>query len=175
MISKCANEIQPTARLTHMPIRPCHPSAWHKVEAVCCAQVVQASRQQVTPKAPLQQLKKTRMAVSQSKSIEKINSGDLLCHTAIFADTRSIFFQPLPFPLLSCLVQLGRFDFIFFPAGLRTKLTSQLVLARSMAALVPCGGKAVAATAPLFVRALYRARLPRTPTRLARARLLTHV
>ena len=37
------------------------------------------------------------MAVSQSKSIEKINSGDLLCLTAIFADTRSYFFQPLPF------------------------------------------------------------------------------
>lgn len=44
-----------------------------------------------------------------------------------------------------------------------------------MAALVPCGGKAVSAIALLFVRALYRARLPRTPTRLARARLLTHV
>jgi hypothetical protein len=43
-----------------------------------------------------------------------------------------------------------------------------------VAALVPCGGNKEAATAPLWVRALYRARLPRTPTRLARARLLTH-
>ena len=50
------------------------------------------------------------------------------------------------------------------------KLTSQLVLARSMAAFVPCGGNKEAATALLFVRALFLARLPRTPTRLARAR-----
>jgi len=39
-----------------------------------------------------------------------------------------------------------------------------------MAAFVFCGGNKEAATAPLFVRALIRARLPRTPTRLARAR-----
>jgi hypothetical protein len=43
-----------------------------------------------------------------------------------------------------------------------------------MAAFVPCGGNTEAAIALLFVRALFLARLPRTPTRLARARLLTH-
>lgn len=56
-----------------------------------------------------------------------------------------------------------------------SKLTSQLVLARSLAALFFCGGNKEAAKALLFVRALFLARLPRTPTRLARARLLTHV
>jgi len=56
-----------------------------------------------------------------------------------------------------------------------SKLTSQLVLARSMAALFFCGGNTEAAIALLFVRALFLARLPRTPTRLARARLVLHV
>ena len=73
------------------------------------------------------------------------------------------------------LVAARTFDFIFFPAGLWTNSHKQKVLARSMAALFFCGGKAVAAIALLFVRALFLARLPRTPTRLARARLLTHV
>lgn len=50
-------------------------------------------------------------------------------------------------------------------------LTSQLVLARSLAAFIFCGGTAEAAKALLFVRALFLARLPRTPTRLARARM----
>jgi hypothetical protein len=48
-----------------------HPTACRKVEAVCCAQVVQASRQQVTPKAAFGSLQSPRMAVSQSNSIEK--------------------------------------------------------------------------------------------------------
>lgn len=90
-------------------------------------------------------------------------------------DAQSIFFLNAFVPLLSCLVYLGRFDFIFYPAGLWTKLTSQLVLARSLAALFFCGGNKEAAKALLFVRALFLARLPRTPTRLARARLVLHM
>ena len=43
------------------------------------------------------------------------------------------------------------------------KLTSQLVLARSLAALFFCGGNKEAAKALLFVRALFLARLPRNP------------
>ena len=54
-------------------------------------------------------------------------------------------------------------------------LTSQLVLARSLAALFFCGGNKEAAKALLFVRALFLARLPRTPTRLARARVVLTV
>ena len=54
-------------------------------------------------------------------------------------------------------------------------LTQTKVLARSLAALVFCGGNKEAAKALLFVRALFLARLPRTPTRLARARLVLHV
>ncbi len=56
-----------------------------------------------------------------------------------------------------------------------SKLTSQLVLARSMAAFIPCGGNKEAAISLLFVRALFLARLPRTPTRLARARVVLTV
>ncbi len=44
-----------------------------------------------------------------------------------------------------------------------------------MFAFVPCGGNKEANIALLFVRALFLARLPRTPTRLARARLVLHV
>jgi DNA-binding MarR family transcriptional regulator len=54
-------------------------------------------------------------------------------------------------------------------------LTQTKVLARSLAAFIFCGGNKEAAKALLFVRALFLARLPRTPTRLARARLVLHV
>jgi len=44
-----------------------------------------------------------------------------------------------------------------------------------MAAFVPCGGNKEAATALLFVRALFRAWLPRTPTLQSRARVVLTV
>src|SRR5258708_10979245 len=90
---------------------------------------------QATPKASLQQLKKTRMAVSQSKLQLKIKKC-LLQLTAIFADTPSIFFQLLPFRF--CHVLCARTFSI--PSCLsHYKLTSQLVLARSTAAFIFCG------------------------------------
>jgi hypothetical protein len=49
------------------------------------------------------------------------------------------------------------------------------VLARSQLAKIFCGGKVVASCSLLFVRALFLARLPRTPTRLARARVVLTV
>ena len=81
-----------------------HPSACLKVDKECCAQVVQASRQQVTP----------------------------------------VFFEWIYFfqlnKKLSCLVLLGRFDLFFSAKRTRTKLTSQLVLARLCPAFIFCRG-----------------------------------
>ena len=54
-------------------------------------------------------------------------------------------------------------------------LTSQLVLARSVAGRFFLRGESGAGHSPLFVRALFLARLPRTPTRLARARVVLTV
>ena len=51
----------------------------------------------------------------------------------------------------------------FLRASVIGRLTSQLVLARSMAAFVFCGGIMVAATAPLFVLALFLAGSPAPP------------
>ncbi|MCA4900904.1 MAG: hypothetical protein ING88_19205 [Cytophagales bacterium] len=53
-----------------MPTLAWHPSACHKEEAVCCAQVVQASRQQVTPKASFGSLQSPRMAVAQKQRMK---------------------------------------------------------------------------------------------------------
>jgi hypothetical protein len=55
------------------------------------------------------------------------------------------------------------------------KLTSQLVLARSAAALFFCGRDSGGGLAPLFVLAFFLASSARTHHTLARARLLTHV
>ncbi len=86
--------------------------------------------------------------------------------TAIFADTHSIFFSTASVPLLSCLVCLGRFH-SFVPQSFQ--LTSQLVLARSMAALFFAGGNRWR-PCPLFVRALYRAWLLPHPPHASRGR-----
>jgi hypothetical protein len=94
---------------------------------------------QVTPKAAVGSLQSPRMAASQSK-LQLKRKRCLLRLAAIFAGTPANGFAKNLTPLLSCLVQLGRFDFIFYPAGLRTKLTSQLVLARAYGRLCPLRG-----------------------------------
>jgi hypothetical protein len=88
-----------------------HPSACHKEEAVCCAQVVQASEHK--PRQKLRSVHCQSRAWQCCKATdEKIFEGLLLCTTAIFADTHAKAFAKNLTTLLSCLVCLGRFPFL---------------------------------------------------------------
>jgi hypothetical protein len=89
-----------------------------------------------------------------------------LCrHTIHIFLTASVLAFVMPCAPRTCLI-------IFYSLrGDGQTLTSHLVLARSWPAFIPCGGSKEAGHAQLFVRAFIRARLPRTPTRLARARV----
>ena len=139
------------------PHRAWHPSACHKVEAVCCAQVVQASGKQ--SRQALADREKNKMMVWQwCKQRMKIFLWSFALHHSHDWNI-GFYFSHLPLVPVT-LVASRTFSIPSFLS--HYKLTSQLVLARSMAALFFCGGNKVAATAPLFVRALYRAWLPRT-------------
>jgi hypothetical protein len=65
-----------------MPTLACHPSAWHKVEAECCAQVVQASaNNRARHFIPVSKINDDGVAVWQSK-LQLKRKKCLLRHTA---------------------------------------------------------------------------------------------
>jgi hypothetical protein len=90
----------------------------------------------------------------------------LLLITAIFAATQSIFFQPLPLTLLSCLVYLGR----SIPSFSRTSFTQSLHSLHNLCLhgigrpLFFAGGKG-GRPCLLFVCAFSSTGSPATPTR----------
>jgi len=124
---------------------------------VCCAQVVQASGKQ--SRQALADREKNKTMVWQCCKATDENIFMVFCFAPQPRLKYRVLFFTLPFVPVT-LVASRTFSIPSFLS--HYKLTSQLVLARSMAALFFCGGNKVAATAPLFVRALYRAWLPRT-------------
>lgn len=99
------------------------------------------------------------MAVSQSK-LQLKEVKRFLRLTAIFADTLAEALQKTSLRFCHALCASDVFIRSYLT---HSKLTSQLVLARSLAAFIFCGGIKEAAKALLFVRALFLARLPRNP------------
>lgn len=102
------------------------------------------------------------------------------CRSARRHDTPSIFFSTA-FTIRFCHALCPSLLIIFYWLRFALPMTKVQLLHKQ-----PCsrghgrpyffaGGKAVAGLCPLFVRALYRAWLPRTPTRQARARMVLTV
>lgn len=117
---------------------------------------------QATPKASLQQLKKTRMAVSQSK-LQLKRKKCLLCLTATFAARTFHFFSTASVPafVMACV---PRTLHSFVPQSFHS--LHNLCLHGLMAALFFCGGKAVAAMPLVRARLVPRRLPPLAPVRL---------
>jgi hypothetical protein len=98
------------------------------------------------------------------------------CSSPFFAGTQALKFFPLAFApaLRFCHALCARFLF-FVPCGAMEKSTQPTSACTGLWPPLSLAGGQWWRPCPLFVRALFRARLPRTPTRLARARWLTHV
>jgi hypothetical protein len=99
--------------------------------------------------------------------------GELLCLTATVDESNFIFHTA--FHACHACCSSDSLIIFLFPAGLRSNFTQTKSSCTVYGRLCPLRGKAVAAIALLFVRALFRGRLPRTPTRLPRARVVLTV
>ncbi len=117
---------------------------------------------QVTPKASLQQLKKTRMAVSKSKSIEKIKQWWFaFAHSHLCRHTIH-FFQPLPFRFCHALCPQTFWLFFYSLRGYGQTHTNKKFLHGLCPALILCGGKG-GRPCLLFVRAFSSTGSPAPP------------
>jgi hypothetical protein len=146
---------KPTALLRHtsLPHKPCHPSAWHKEEAECKHFLVVASDEK--PRQKLLQAAISGMAVGKSKpQMKEKEFAFAHRHRLIY------FFFPARQKFLS---RLSRSVFIFCSLrGYGKKHTTKKSMHGLMAAIVPCGGTAVAAM-PFFRARLVPRQAPPHP------------
>jgi hypothetical protein len=158
------------------PRKPCHPSAWQKVEAVCCALFFVASANNRARHSGT--VKKTKPLVWQcakAKPFGKIFIGWFCFCPQPRLKIFLVFVFHTALHACHACCRFGRFDFVFFPAGLLSKPhTNKKCMHGLMAALLFCGGKAVAAM-PLFRARLFPRRLPPHPRTPARARAYARV
>ena len=152
------------------PRKPWHPTACHKVEAVCQHFLSVASDER--PRQKLLRAAISGMAMGKSKTVLKnIIGGFAFAHRHLFY----IFFFTARQKFLSRPSRSDVFDYIFFPAGPRPKPhTNKKCLHGLMAALSPAGGKRWR-PCPFFSARLFPRRLPPHPRTPARARAYARV
>jgi len=144
--------MQPTARPTHKPARACHPSAWLKVEAVCCALFFCGLGRKAAPKTFAGS---SEVAWPWRRTKREKFLRSLFRATAILI----LFFPSLPAKVFVTPFALGRSPFLrssVIANSHKKKCLHQMATTASFAG-VGCGGHL------FFVRALSPPAFPRNP------------
>ncbi len=157
----------PTARPTHMPTRPCHPTAWHKVEAVCKHFLSVASDER--PRQKLLRAEVSGMAMGKSSSVENKKVENCFCPPPF-----TIYFFPLPDKSFCHVLRARTCLIIFFPCGAKAKHShKQKVLARAYGRLFILRGEGGGGHAPFSCAPFSSQAPPAPPYACSGARLRT--